>query len=163
MVVFSFPLLLSQRFAGTRFEEQRQLHMPQKHKATEQDSTLQVEMNNRRHGAGCSASVRREPLKPRHWRHSACRHRRPPWRGLFHHRSQGAHAGSRQNRACAGAVHTSVDAALSHQHLRQFLASLCVLCVCSFPLLLSRPLSLSLSFSLSLRNCSGVRTLLFFD
>ena len=50
VVVFSFPLLLSQRFAGTRFEEQRQLHMPQKHKATEQDSTLQVEMNNRRHG-----------------------------------------------------------------------------------------------------------------
>jgi hypothetical protein len=48
--VCSFPLLLSQRFAGTRFEEQRQLHMPQKHKATEQDSTLRVEMNNRRHG-----------------------------------------------------------------------------------------------------------------
>ena len=30
----------------TRFEEQRQLHMPQKHKATASDSTLRVEMNN---------------------------------------------------------------------------------------------------------------------
>jgi len=28
-----------------RFEEQRQLHLPQKHKATVQDSTLRVEMN----------------------------------------------------------------------------------------------------------------------
>ena len=35
-----------QRYAGTRFEEQRQLHMPQKHKATVPDSTLRVEMNN---------------------------------------------------------------------------------------------------------------------
>ena len=40
--------------------------------------------------------------------------------------SLGAHAGSRQNSACAGAVHTSVDAALSHQQLCQFLASVCV-------------------------------------
>ena len=30
---------------GTRFEEQRQLHLPQKHKATVADSTLRVEMN----------------------------------------------------------------------------------------------------------------------
>ena len=37
---------LRQRYAGTRFEEQRQLHMPQKHKATVPDSTLRVEMNN---------------------------------------------------------------------------------------------------------------------
>ena len=36
---------LSQRYAGTRFEEQRQLHLPRKHKATVQDSTLRVEMN----------------------------------------------------------------------------------------------------------------------
>ena len=36
---------LRQRYAGTRFEEQRQLHLPQKHKATVQDSTLRVEMN----------------------------------------------------------------------------------------------------------------------
>jgi hypothetical protein len=28
-----------------RFEEQRQLHLPQKHKATVPESTLQVEMN----------------------------------------------------------------------------------------------------------------------
>ena len=36
---------LRQRYAGTRFEEQRQLHLSQKHKATVQDSTLRVEMN----------------------------------------------------------------------------------------------------------------------
>ena len=34
-----------QRYAGTLFEEQRMLHMPQKHKATVQDSTLCMEMN----------------------------------------------------------------------------------------------------------------------
>jgi hypothetical protein len=38
--------VLRQRYAGTRFEEQRQLHLPQKHKATVPDSTLRVEMNN---------------------------------------------------------------------------------------------------------------------
>ncbi len=32
-------------YAGTRFEEQRMLHMPQKHKATVPDSTLRMEMN----------------------------------------------------------------------------------------------------------------------
>jgi hypothetical protein len=37
---------LRQRYAGTRFEEQRQLHRPQKHKATVQDSDLRVEMLN---------------------------------------------------------------------------------------------------------------------
>ena len=36
--------VLRQRY-GTRFEEQRQLHLPQKHKATVADSTLRVEMN----------------------------------------------------------------------------------------------------------------------
>jgi hypothetical protein len=36
---------LRQRYAGTRFNEQRQLHLSQKHKATVQDSTLRVEMN----------------------------------------------------------------------------------------------------------------------
>jgi len=36
---------LRQCYAGTRFEEQRQLHLPQKHKATVQDSNLRVEMN----------------------------------------------------------------------------------------------------------------------
>jgi hypothetical protein len=34
---------LRQRYAGTRFEEQRQLHLPQKYKATVPDSTLRVE------------------------------------------------------------------------------------------------------------------------
>ena len=38
--------VLRQRYAGKRFEEQRQLHLPQKHKATVPDSTLRVEMNN---------------------------------------------------------------------------------------------------------------------
>ena len=38
--------VLRQRYAGTRFEEQRQLHLPQKHKATVQGSTLRVEMLN---------------------------------------------------------------------------------------------------------------------
>jgi hypothetical protein len=38
--------VLRQRYAGTRFEEQRQLDLPQKHKATVPDSTLRVEMNN---------------------------------------------------------------------------------------------------------------------
>jgi len=36
---------LRQRYAGTRFQEQRQLHLPQKYKATVPDS-LRVEMNN---------------------------------------------------------------------------------------------------------------------
>ena len=38
--------VLRQRYAGTRFEEQRQLHLPQKHKATVPDSTLREELNN---------------------------------------------------------------------------------------------------------------------
>ena len=38
--------VLRQRYAGTRLEEQRQLHLPQKYKATVPDSTLRVEMNN---------------------------------------------------------------------------------------------------------------------
>ena len=36
---------LRQSYAGTRFEEQRMLHIPQRHKATVQDSTLRMEMN----------------------------------------------------------------------------------------------------------------------
>jgi len=36
---------LRQCYAGTRFEEQRQLHLPQKHKATVPDATLRIEMN----------------------------------------------------------------------------------------------------------------------
>jgi hypothetical protein len=35
---------LRQRYAGPRFEEQRQLHLPQKHKGTVPESTLRVEM-----------------------------------------------------------------------------------------------------------------------
>jgi hypothetical protein len=36
---------LRQRYAGTLFEEQLQLHMPHKHKATVPDSALRMEMN----------------------------------------------------------------------------------------------------------------------
>ena len=43
---------LRQRYAGTRFEEQRMLHMPQKHKATVSDSTLRMEMNALEEQAG---------------------------------------------------------------------------------------------------------------
>ena len=39
--------VLRERYSGTRFSEQRQLHLPQKHKATVADSTLRVEMNGR--------------------------------------------------------------------------------------------------------------------
>ena len=35
------PCVFQQRYADTRFEEQRQLYLPQKHKATDQNSTLQ--------------------------------------------------------------------------------------------------------------------------
>jgi hypothetical protein len=37
--------VLRQRHAGTRSEEQRQLHLPQKYKATVPELTLRVEMN----------------------------------------------------------------------------------------------------------------------
>jgi hypothetical protein len=36
---------LRQHYASTRFEEQRQLHLPQQHKATVPESSLRVEMN----------------------------------------------------------------------------------------------------------------------
>ena len=36
---------LRQHYTGTRFEEHRQLHLPQKHKATVPESTLRVKMN----------------------------------------------------------------------------------------------------------------------
>ena len=36
---------LRHSYAGTRFEEQRQLQIPQKHKASVLDSTLRVEMD----------------------------------------------------------------------------------------------------------------------
>jgi hypothetical protein len=37
--------VLRQHHGGTRFSEQRELHLHQKHKATVADSTLRVEMN----------------------------------------------------------------------------------------------------------------------
>ena len=43
---------LRQRCAGKRFEQLQKLHLPQKHKATEQDSTLRVEMTGLQEQAG---------------------------------------------------------------------------------------------------------------
>ena len=58
--------VLRQRYAGTRFEEQRQLHLPQKHKATVPDSTLRVEMNNLEEQAD-NAKARELFWKPLSW------------------------------------------------------------------------------------------------
>jgi hypothetical protein len=41
----SVDITLTLSYAGTPFEEQSQLHLPQKHKATVPDSTLRIEMN----------------------------------------------------------------------------------------------------------------------
>ena len=57
---------LRQRYAGTRFEEQRQLHLPQKHKATVQDSALRVEMLNLEDQAD-NAKARELYWKPMAW------------------------------------------------------------------------------------------------
>ena len=57
---------LRQRYAGTRFEEQRQLHRPQKHKATVQDSDLRVEMLNLEEQAD-NAKARELYWKPMGW------------------------------------------------------------------------------------------------
>jgi hypothetical protein len=58
--------VLRQRYAGTRFEEQRQLHLPQKHKATVADSTLRVEMNGLEEQAD-NAKARELFWKPLSW------------------------------------------------------------------------------------------------
>ena len=58
--------VLRQRYAGTRFEEQRQLHLPQKHKATVQGSTLRVEMLNLEEQAD-NAKARDLFWKPMAW------------------------------------------------------------------------------------------------
>jgi len=57
---------LRQRYAGTRFEKQRQLHLPQKHKATVPESTLRVEMNGLEE-QGDNAKVRDLYWKPLSW------------------------------------------------------------------------------------------------
>ena len=60
------------RYAGTRFEEQRQLHLPQNHKATVADSTLRVEMNGLEETRGASRqrqgprALLEAPLMARH-------------------------------------------------------------------------------------------------
>jgi hypothetical protein len=61
------PLIkvLRQRYAGTRFEEQHQLHLPQKHKATVEDSNLRVEMNGLEEQAD-NAKARELFRKPPH-------------------------------------------------------------------------------------------------
>ena len=58
--------VLRQRYACTRFEEQRQLHLPQKHKATVTDSTLRVEMNGLEEQAD-NAKARELFWKPLSW------------------------------------------------------------------------------------------------
>ena len=57
---------LRQRYARTRFEEQRQLHLPQKHKATVQDSALRMEMLNLEDQAD-NAKARELYWKPMAW------------------------------------------------------------------------------------------------
>jgi hypothetical protein len=57
---------LRQRYAGTRFEEQRMLHMPQKHKATVPDSTLRMEMKALEEQAD-NAKARELHWKPLSW------------------------------------------------------------------------------------------------
>ncbi len=58
--------VLRQLYAGMRLEEQRQLHLPQKHKATVPDSTLRVEMNNLEEQAD-TAKARELFWKPHSW------------------------------------------------------------------------------------------------
>ena len=57
---------LRQRYANTRFDEQRLLHITQKHKATVQDSTLRVEMNALEEQAD-NAKARELFWKPLSW------------------------------------------------------------------------------------------------
>jgi hypothetical protein len=57
---------LRQHYGGTRFSEQRQLHLPQKHKATVADSTLRVEMNGLEEQAD-NAKARELFWKPLSW------------------------------------------------------------------------------------------------
>jgi hypothetical protein len=57
---------LGQRYADTCFDEQRQLHLPQKHKATVQDSTLRVQMNALEEQAD-NAKARELFWKPMSW------------------------------------------------------------------------------------------------
>jgi hypothetical protein len=53
-------------YASTRFEEQRQLHLPQKHKATVPESILHVEMNGLEEQAD-NAKARDLFRKPLSW------------------------------------------------------------------------------------------------
>jgi hypothetical protein len=57
---------LRQRYAGTRFEEHRQLHLPQKHKATVPDSTLRIDLNGLEEQAD-NAQARDLYWKPLSW------------------------------------------------------------------------------------------------
>ena len=57
---------LRQSYAGSRFEQQLQLHLPQKHKATEQDSALRVEMTGLEEQAD-NAKPRELWWKPLSW------------------------------------------------------------------------------------------------
>ena len=57
---------LRQRYAGSRFEQQLQLHLPQKQKATEQDSALRVDMTGLEDQAD-NAKPRELSWKPLSW------------------------------------------------------------------------------------------------
>jgi hypothetical protein len=57
---------LRQHYDGTRFEKQRQLHLPQKHKATVPESTLRVEMSGLEEQAD-NAKARDLYWKPLSW------------------------------------------------------------------------------------------------
>ena len=61
---------LRQSYAGSRFEQQLRLHLPQKHKATEQDSALRVEMTGLEDQAD-NAKLRELGWKPLSWDSSA--------------------------------------------------------------------------------------------
>jgi hypothetical protein len=58
--------VLRERYVGTRFSEQRHLHLPQMHKATVADSTLRVEMNGLEEQAD-NAKARELFWKPLSW------------------------------------------------------------------------------------------------
>jgi hypothetical protein len=58
--------ILRQRYAGTRFEEQSQLHMPQKHKATVPDSALRMEMN------ALETQADNDKARDLHWKPLSC-------------------------------------------------------------------------------------------
>jgi len=58
---------LRQRYAGTRFEEQRQLHLPQKHKAKVPKSILRLEMDGLEDQADNDKARANDAFDPNLW------------------------------------------------------------------------------------------------